>query len=101
MLPRVWIVPVNVAVAKNEEPVRVSDTYQIPSNNNSLIAKIHVFADNHIRRLQWIWCDYRCSNCQNNEKERTIFNKEEKKNQVLTAVGQHLSRGAVTRRESL
>ena len=77
MLPQVWKVPVNVAVARNEEPVRVSDTHEIPNDNNTLREKIHVSTDNHIRRLQWIWCHYRCSNCKNNEKERIIFNYEE------------------------
>ena len=48
MLPQFRIVPVNVAVARNENPVRVSDTHQIPSINNSLRAKIHVSTDSHI-----------------------------------------------------
>ena len=51
LLSQVWIVPVNAAVAGNEEPVRVSDTHQIPSNNNTLTAKIHVYTDNRIHRL--------------------------------------------------
>ena len=39
MLPQVWKVPVNVAVGRNEEPVRVSDTHQIPNDNNTLSQK--------------------------------------------------------------
>ena len=39
MLPQVWKVPVNVAVSRNEEPVRVSDTHQIPYDNNTLSQK--------------------------------------------------------------
>ena len=50
MLPQVWKMPVNVAVARNEEPVRVSDTHQIPNDNNTLREKIHVSTNNHIRR---------------------------------------------------
>ena len=46
LLPQVWIVPVNVAVARNEEPVRVSDTHQI-----------HISTDNRIRQLQRICRD--------------------------------------------
>ena len=77
LLPQVWIVPVNVAVARNEEPVRVSDIHEIQSNNNTLTAKIHVSTDNRICQLQRIYCDYLCSHCKNNEKERIIFNNEE------------------------
>ena len=93
--------PVNVAVARNEEPVRVSDAHQIPTNNKTLTAKIHVATENRIRQLQWIWCDYRCSSPKNKEKGMVIFNYEEYKNRDLRAVGKHLSRGAETRRELL
>ena len=43
MLPQVWKVPVNVAVGRNEEPVRVSDTHQIPNDNNTLSQKRYTF----------------------------------------------------------
>ena len=48
---QVWIVHVIVAVASKEETVRVSDTHQIPSNNNTLTAKVHVSTDNRVHRL--------------------------------------------------
>ena len=48
MLPQVQIMPVNVAIASTEEPVQVSDTHQILSNNKTLTAKIHVSTDNRI-----------------------------------------------------